>query len=76
MRSKDYLGKTFADMFSQLKSLYNCNLARTKSMYVINHCLAPFIKFMLNDSLQKSNIPVFCFDESLNEVTQTCEMDM
>ena len=31
---------------------------------------------MLSDSLQKSNIHVFCFDESLNEVTQTCEMDM
>ena len=27
-------------------------------------------------SLQKPNIHVFCFDESLNEVTQTCEMDM
>ena len=53
MRSNDYLGKTFADMFSQLKSLYNCNLARTKSMYVINHGLAPFIKSMLNDSLHR-----------------------
>ena len=27
-------------------------------------------------SLQKFNINVFCFDESLNDVTQTCEMDM
>ena len=31
---------------------------------------------MLNDSLQKCNIHVFCFDESLNGVTQTCEIDM
>ena len=51
------------------------NLACTKSMYVINHGLAPFFKSMLNDSLQKPNIHVFGFDESLNEVTQTCEMD-
>ena len=71
MRSNDELGKTFAAMFPQLKSLYNFNLARTKSMYVINHGLAPFFKPMLNDSLQKSDISVFCFDGSLNEATQT-----
>ena len=68
--------KSFAAMFSQLESLYKFNLARTKSMYVINHGLAPFFKSMLNDSLQKCNIHVFYFNESLNEVTQTCEMDM
>ena len=74
MRSNDDLRKTFAAMFPQLKNLYKFNLARTKSMYVINHGLAPFFKSMLNDSLQKFNIHVFSFDESLNEVTQTCEM--
>ena len=63
-------------MFPQLKSLYNFDLAHTKSMYVINHGLASSFKSILNDSFQKSNIHVFCFDESLNEVTQTCEMDM
>ena len=31
---------------------------------------------MLNDNFQKSNIHVFCIDESLNEVTPTYEMDM
>ena len=44
-------------------------------MYLINHGFAPCFKSMLNDSLQKSNFHVFCFDESVNEVTQTCEMD-
>ena len=70
MCSNDDLGKTFAAMFPQL------NLARTKFMYVINHGVASLFKSMLNNSLQKSNIHVFCFDESLNEVTRTCEMDM
>ena len=70
------LGRTFTAMLSQHKSLYSFNLARTKSMYVINLGLAPFFNFMLSDSLQKCNIHVFCFDESLNKVTQTCEMDM
>ena len=76
MRSNDELGKTFAAMFPQLKILYNFNLARTKFMYVINHGLAPLFKSMLNGSLQKFNIHVFCFDESLNEATQTYKMDM
>ena len=76
MRSNDDLGKTFSAMFPQLKTLCNFNLARTKSIYAINHGLASFLKSMLNDSLQKSNILVFCFDENLNDVTQTCEMDM
>ena len=35
------LRKTFAAMFPQLKRLYNFNLARTKSMYVINHSSRP-----------------------------------
>ena len=76
MHSNDDLGKTFAAMFSQLKRLYNFTSALTKSMYVINHCLAPFFRCMLSDSLQKSNIHVFCSDESLNEVIQTWEMNM
>ena len=71
MSSNDDLGKTFAAMFLQLRNLYNFNLARTISIYVINHSLAPFFKSLLNGSLQKSNIHVFYFDESLNEVTQT-----
>ena len=64
MRSNDDVGKIFAPMFPLLKSLYNFNLARTKHMYVIIHGLAPFFKSMLNDSLQKSNIHAFCFDET------------
>ena len=61
MRSNSDLGKIVA-MFPQIKSLYNFNLARTKSMYNINHGLAPFSKSMLNDSLEKSNIHVFYFN--------------
>ena len=39
MLLNDDLGKTFAAMFPQPKSLYNFNLARRKSMYVINHVM-------------------------------------
>ena len=75
MRSNDDLAKTFVAMFLQLKSEI-FNLACTKSMYVINHSLAAFFQSVLNAASKSLNIHVFCFDESLNEVTQTCDMDM
>ena len=48
----------------------------TKSMYVINHGLAPFFKSQLTDDFEKSDIHVFSFGESLNDVTQASEMDL
>ena len=48
-------------------------LNRTKSMYAINHGLAPSA---LMSDLQKSDIHTYSFDDSLNEVMQTCEMDL
>ena len=48
---------------------------RTKSMYAINHGLAPFVKFALMSDLQKTDIHTYSFDESPNEVTQAYEMD-
>ena len=38
--------------------------------------LPPFFKSQLTDDLEKSDIHVFSFDESLNDVTQTSEMDL
>jgi hypothetical protein len=76
IRSNDDLYETFSAMFPELKSLKNFNLARTKSMYVINHGLSPHFKSLLDDSLKKSDIYIFSFDESLNDATQTSEMDM
>ena len=51
-------------------------LNRTKSMCAVNHGLAPFFKSALMSDLQKSGIHTYPFDESLNEVTQTCEMHL
>ena len=47
------------------------SMGRTKSTYVINHGLASFLKSQLTDDFEKSDIHVFSFDESLNDVTQT-----
>ena len=52
------------------------SLNRTKSMYVINHGLAPFFQTPLIDALGKFEIHVYNFDESLNDSIQTSEMDL
>ena len=43
---------------------------------MINHGPAPFHKSLLLSELNKSDIFVCSFDESLNQVTHTCEMDI
>ena len=43
---------------------------------MINHGLAPYFKNYLETALQKSELHVYSFDESLNSVTQTSEMDL
>ena len=45
-------------------------------MYMSNHGLAPFFKSLLLSELNKSDIFAFSFDESLNQVNQTCEIDV
>ena len=62
-------------MFLHSKIAEAFSTGRTKSMYLINHGLAPFLNLLLSE-LNKSDIFVFSFDESLNQVTQTCEMDV
>ena len=44
------------------------------SMYVTNHGFAPFSQLI--DDLEKSDFHVFSFDESLNDVTQTSDMEL
>lgn len=44
-------------------------------MNTVNHILEPYFKTLLEIILEKSEIISYSFGESLNEVTQTCEMD-
>ena len=76
-RFNDDINETFLAMFPDLKSAPNYfTLARTKSLYVINHGLAPFFKNQLEIVLRKSELYVHSFDESLNLVTQMSEIDL
>ena len=70
------MNDTFAAMFPDSDIAQQFSMGHTESMYVINHGLAPFFESQLTDDLEKSDIHVFSFDESLNDVTQTSEMDL
>ena len=72
--SNDDLSLTFAAMIHKLTRTFN--MARTKSMCVINHGLAPYFKSLLKTSVDRSDIFSFLFDECLNEGIETSEMDL
>ena len=63
-------------MFPDSDIAQQFSMGRTKSMYVINHGLAPLFKSQLAGDFEKSDIHIFSFDESLNGVIQTSEMGL
>ena len=75
VRFNNDLGKTFSAMFPDI-NFKDFSLNRTKSMYVINHGLAPYFQTLLIEALGKSEIYVYSFAESLNDHSQTSEMDL
>lgn len=74
IRSNNDLAKTLSAMSPEGKSIKTFNLAQTKSIYAVNYGLAPFFKSLLYENLTRLVFHVYCFDKSLNEVTQTCEI--
>ena len=76
VRSNDELNETLSAMFPDSKIAGSFSMARTKSMYAINHGIYPYFKGLLLSSLSRSNIHVCSFDESLNNIRQTCEMNL
>ena len=55
---------------------FNDEFNDLKSMYVINHDLAPYFQTLLIDALGKSEIQVYSFDKSLNDSIKISEMDL
>ena len=75
-RANDELTETFAAIFPDSRIAKSFSLARAKSLYTVTHGLAPYFKSVLVSTLDKSDVHVYSFDESLNDVTQICEMDL
>ena len=75
VRENDDLNETLSAMFPDNKIAEKFSMAKVKAMYPINHGTAPYFKSLLLLSINSSDIHAYSFDESLNVVTQTCEMD-
>ena len=63
-------------MFPDSEIAKSFELVADKLKYVINFGLAPYFKDMLGEIWKKSEHYVISFDESLNDVTQNCQMDI
>ena len=61
-------------MFPDSKIGKSFSLARAKPMYTLTYGIAPHFKSVLVSALEHFDIHVYSFNESLNEITQTCEM--
>ena len=70
------LNQTLQDMFSDSQTAQNFQLSKDKARYLTNFGLAPYVREELLSSLAKSPQVVSSFDESLNEKTQTSQMDL
>ena len=72
--SCDGMGDNFRRMFKGNEVAQKFKLGRTKIGYVVNYGLGPYFKELMIESVRNSPVYCFSFDESLCEVTQTCEM--
>ena len=70
------LNNLFSCIFRDSQLAKSFKLGADKMRYSINFRLAPFFKSLLYEDIKTSCCFVACFDESLNPVTQTCEMDI
>ena len=51
-------------------------MGANKIAYILNFGIAPYFQEELKGQLVKSDCFVSSFDESLNDVTQICQMDL
>ena len=66
----------FQNMFPDSEIAKKFQLGPNKVKYVTNYGIKPYIKDLLVESIKKSDCYIVSFDESLNKVTQNCEMDL
>ena len=52
------------------------SIGKTKSIFLIKHGIAPYLKSLSEADIKKPVCYVISFDESLNRKTQMCKMDV
>ena len=63
-------------MFNDSEIAKDFQLSRTKLTYNTNFGIAPYFHQLFIDELKNCNYYSLCFDESLNDFTQTCQVDI
>ena len=63
-------------MFPDSKTVKNFQLGPKKLKYICNFGIASYFKDVLKETLKMSDLYDICFDESLNDVTQSCQMEL
>ena len=74
--SSSDINKVFSTMFPDSKIAQNVQLGPNKRKYICNFGIGPYFKNVLKEMLKKSDLYIICFDESLNDVKQSCQMDV
>ena len=70
------MNQLFQCMFSDSEIAKDFQLSHIKLTYITNFGIAPYFHHLLIDELKNSNYYSLSFDESLNDFTQTCQMDI
>ena len=68
-RSNEDMNETLAAIFPEFEATKLFQMSRSKSVYVVNHGLAPYFKSVLKTNLYKADFLVYSSDESLNDIT-------
>ena len=68
-------GNNFKKMFPDSK-VADFTMSTSKVSYIGNHGLATYFKTLLKEEIIKFDCYIVSFDESLNDITQTCQMDL
>ena len=66
----------FETMFPDSAITSNFHVGPGKLKYMTNWGIAPYVKGQLKNSIDKAEYVVISFDESLNHITQSCQMDL
>ena len=74
LRSSDNQSDLFSIMFPDSAIARGSQMGRTTVMYERTHGLTPYFKSILVDSIGRSDVYTYSFDESLNEVTKSSDL--
>ena len=74
--SNEDINLTFQAMFPYDKVVANFNCGKDKTKYLVNYEIGPWMKEQLQVQVDNAVYVVVGFDESLDKVTQTCQMDL